>query len=259
MTSAGANTLSFRPRRPCHLEVDAGRVVRFSFAMTLPTDFHPLVVRQAPPAGGMILTVEAPRRATTPLLAGLAPLALEGRPLYCVDGANRFDPYAFSLHARRWGVEPEAVLDRVFVTRAFTIHQLQAVVEEMLPPLGARWPAPVVAVLGLDELFREESLAVAERRLVLGAVAQGLRALRTDGMRLVVTHAAVPGGERWWEPLRRLGDVHCRAAGGEGLDIHMVRCLDGTDTADIQHLPAGANRLLAAFSARAAGRAQGGV
>jgi hypothetical protein len=149
------------------------------------------------------------------VLGGLAPLVVEGRELWCVDGGNCFDPVAFSTHARRHGIDPEAVLDRIRITRAFTIHQLEAVVTEMLPPLVERDPRPLVAVLGLDHLFLEESLPLRERRQVLGHIAGTLRDLRARGMMLLVTHDPPRERGAWWKPLiDRLGD--CRGLVREG-------------------------------------------
>src|SRR5690606_5541175 len=115
-----------------------------------------------------ILALQIQRRLLSQMLGGLAPLILEGeRTLYCADSMNAFDPYAFSTYARRRGFDPGPALDRIFVTRSFTIHQLEAVAAEMLLPLAHLEPRPLVALLGLDHLFLEETLPLRERRQVL--------------------------------------------------------------------------------------------
>ncbi|MBI5155405.1 hypothetical protein HZA57_09225 [Candidatus Poribacteria bacterium] len=220
-------------------------------------------ILRAPPSPAVpaALVLEAPRRATAAVLGRMAPLFLAPeRRLYVADGFNGFDPYAFSLEARRRGLR-EDVLDRIFVTRAFTIHQLEAVTREMFPPLLGGDAPLVIAVLGLDHLFLEESLCAAERARVLRRVIGDLESLRRGGARLVVTHEAVPPGQPWWRPLLEFGDVRARMV-PDGEDEWMPRierCNDGTDPADIQYLAAGRDRLVEGVPPGSAGGAASGV
>jgi hypothetical protein len=181
------------------------------------------------------------------VLGRLAPMLVAGEQrLYVVDGANGFTPYVFSREARRRGLR-EDVLDRVFVTRAFTIHQLAAVTERMLPDLlRPGEPPPAIAVLGLDHLFLEESLRVAERTRVLTAVMADLQGLSRGGAHLLVTHERLPEEQTWWKPLREFGDVRARALpqGDNEWTLKIERCPDGTNTADLQYLAPGGDRLL---------------
>lgn len=154
-----------------------------------------------------MLTLEVGRAWSGGVLGGLAPLVAEGRALYCVDGANCFDPYAFSHHARLHGAVPEELLDRVFVTRAFTIHQLLAVTAEMLPALAGEEPRPVLVVLGLEQLFLEETLPMAERRRVLSDVMRNLAAVRDGGISLLVTFDPPQANRGWWKPMIDVGDI----------------------------------------------------
>lgn len=56
-----------------------------------------------------------------------------GLPVLQFVGGNRCDPYGLARAARRVGVDPEEVLGHSRVARAFTAHQLTALVEEALP------------------------------------------------------------------------------------------------------------------------------
>lgn len=168
--------------------------------------------------GAAILALETSRAWTSEVLGGLAPLVLEGhRRLYCVDGGNSFDPYAFSHYARRRGYDPEAALGRVFITRAFTIHQLEAAVTGMLEPLsrdpGGRHDPAIGAVLGLDHLFLEETLPTGERRAALSRVLASLGRARDGGMMLIATHDPPTGnpGRDWpGRQIARTGDLRAR-------------------------------------------------
>ncbi|MFH0794771.1 MAG: hypothetical protein V2A74_12150 [bacterium] len=151
---------------------------------------------------GSIIALEAPRRATAAVLGELAPVLLRGeRELYCVDGGNCFDPYGFAVYARKHRADAGQMLERIFVTRAFTIHQLEAVVAEMLPPLAARRPPPMLAILGLDHLFLEETLPLAERRQVLGRIMSRLKGLRSRRMTMLLTYDPPLRARAWWKPL----------------------------------------------------------
>lgn len=193
------------------------------------------------------LVLVAPRRATSTVLGRLAPLFLPGdRCLHVVDGANSFDPYAFAQEARRRGLRDD-VLDRVFVTRCFTIHQLAAVTRGMLLPLLHGDGEPAITVLGLDHLFLEETLRVSERGLVLGGVMRDLDGLRAGGARLLVTHEAPPRAQAFWRPMLEFGDMRARMLprGDGDWKLQIERCADGTDPSHIQHLASGGDRLLA--------------
>jgi len=125
-----------------------------------PVSIPPSFPEPASPAG--VWTLQVARSSTPRVLAQLTSWVFAGRRLYCVDGCNRFDPYVFSALARGRGLDPETVLARIFVTRCFTIHQMEAVAAEMFEGLLTQRPEPLVAVLGLDFLFLEESVSLSE-------------------------------------------------------------------------------------------------
>jgi len=160
----------------------------------------------------VVLAMEMARRETGEVLGGLAGLVQAGRPVYCIDAWNRFNPYAFAEWCRTRRIDSRLMLERVFVSRCFTIHQLDAVVAGMVPPL-ARDPArPIVAVLGLEHLFLEESLSESERRTVLGRVLRGMARARGLGLSLLVAFEGWNDrGAPWWRaPLLAMADRHIR-------------------------------------------------
>jgi hypothetical protein len=148
------------------------------------------------------LGVELQAEDMAPLLAGLARLVGPGREIYCADACNRFDPYRFSDWARRSGQDPTDVLSRVFVSRAFTIHQMAALARELVPTLAARRPRPLVVVLGTESLFLDEQIPLFERQHHFRLTMASLVELRAAGVSLVATmtpeSSRTPG-----EPTRR--------------------------------------------------------
>jgi len=159
-----------------------------------------------------LTALQISRRHVSGLLEEMAPRAVpEDSRLYCVDANNSFSPYPFAQYARCHRFAERALLDRIFVTRTFTIHQLQAVAEEMLPPLLEMKPPPLLAVLGVEHLFLEETLPRQERRRILFAVAKALGRLRDEGMMVLATYDSPPRDVReWLGPLLDTSDSHRR-------------------------------------------------
>lgn len=157
------------------------------------------------------------------VLAGLARHVGPQRALYCVDGCNRFDPYRFSDWARRAGMDPSEVLDRVFLSRAFTVHQMAALCREMLPGLVGLEPRPLVVFLGIESLFLDEQIPAFERAHLFDASLREVVSLRQAGLSILATvgmdsgEPGVPSVAPWLAKVRRAADamtVLRRLAGG---------------------------------------------
>ena len=104
-------------------------------------------------SAGAIPAVVVPRGKTGHLIAALGPYLTEGRTLYCLDGGNVFNPYRLSACARGEGIDPGRILNQVFVSRAYTCHQLLEAARVMLPSLLDQKPEPIVILLGLIGFF----------------------------------------------------------------------------------------------------------
>jgi hypothetical protein len=96
-------------------------------------------------------------------LALTAQIALQ-RPVWVIDGGNRFDALWLAEYAARLGHPPEPVLDRIRVSRAFTCHQMAERVLS-LPPEAA----PLV-ILHLLDTFYDENVPISEARRLLNAL-----------------------------------------------------------------------------------------
>lgn len=173
----------------------------------------------------MALRLEGGR--SGPVWVALAPLLLAGGRVYCVDGGNQFNPYRLTELLRARGVDPMPALERIFISRAYTCHQLLGAVEALArvaaaiparaadaPDAGAlpaEGPASVAGViLGVETLFLDEDLPLYERaRLYERALAEARR-LRGLGLPMLITHsadAAGPWGRELAAQTRPLGDA----------------------------------------------------
>jgi hypothetical protein len=109
-------------------------------------------------------------------LALTAQIALQ-RPVWVVDGGNRFDALWVAEYIARSGKPPEAILARIHVSRAFTCHQMAERILSLPAPgpeAGAGEAAPLV-VLHLLDTFYDENVPLAEARRLLGALWPFLR------------------------------------------------------------------------------------
>ena len=101
-------------------------------------------------------------------LALTAQIALR-RPVWVIDGGNRFDALWLAEYIARAGQAPEPVLDRINISRAFTCHQMAERILSL--PVEA---APLV-ILHLLDTFYDENVPITEARRLLNALWPTLR------------------------------------------------------------------------------------
>jgi hypothetical protein len=121
------------------------------------------------------------------LAAGQA--LLHGVPVTLVDGSNRFDLYGLAEFARRAagsGGSPEQVLHNIFISRAFTCYQMEAVLTERLPAFVHAKQSSVVLIFGLLDTFYDEQAPLFEVRNALERIILALQALRDEGISLLL-------------------------------------------------------------------------
>ncbi len=114
---------------------------------------------------------------------------LNGIPVTLVDGSNRFDLYGLAEFARRAvgsGGSPERVLRSMFISRAFTCYQMEAVLTERLPAFVHAKHSPVVLIFGLLDTFYDEQAPLFEVRNALERSIRALHALRDEGVALLL-------------------------------------------------------------------------
>ncbi|MGB2957395.1 MAG: hypothetical protein WBD30_00755, partial [Bacteroidota bacterium] len=105
-------------------------------------------------------------------LSAAAYVLLNGVPLTLVDGTNRFDVYYIAEFARkvtsgrvgRIPAAPESLLDNIFISRAFTCYQMEALVTDRLPEFVRKVQSPVVIIFGLLDTFYDEQAPLFEVR-----------------------------------------------------------------------------------------------
>lgn len=119
-------------------------------------------------------------------LRALARPLLAGEPAVIVDGGNRFDPYEIARAERALGGSGHAGLSRLLVSRAFTCHQMEALLSRRLAPALARSGARFAVVLGLPETFLDADVPYAEACRVFRGSLSALRRIARHGTRVIL-------------------------------------------------------------------------
>jgi hypothetical protein len=164
---------ALRPRRPRPI------------LPTEPALFAWIARRLAP---GEVTVWSGPSVAVEPLLELLyaASATVRGR-VSLLEGANRFHPYRIGELGRSLGLDAGATLRRIRLARAFTAHQMVALVDGWLPELRAH-PATLLVGHDLPALFWDGETPDDERDALLRQVARGLaEVVRRSGLPLLLT------------------------------------------------------------------------
>jgi hypothetical protein len=141
---------------------------------------------------------------TRALLAALTILAARGHPIRVFDGGNRFDGYFIARLARRLSSDPQATLERIKLSRAFTCFQLAELIENT--PDGGFFSfstvteekTPLLFVLDLLNTFYDESVPLRDCERLLHNTISHLKRLAVHGPVIVgAREPRVLVKERW--------------------------------------------------------------
>jgi len=89
-----------------------------------------------------------------------------GFKVLVADGANSFNPYVVSRFARKEGFQPDELLKKISVARAFTCHQLATLIRERLDPVIPPGVSSLVVFLGPCTMFFDEDVPGEEAALL---------------------------------------------------------------------------------------------
>ncbi len=153
-------------------------------------------------------------------LRALARPLLYGETVVAADGGNRFDPYEIAKAAKALEGDGKEALSRIRVSRAFTCHQMEALLVHKLPSALARYDAGLALILGLPETFTDADVPYAEACRLFRSCLSALRRISSKGARIVlVSKAELPRGARYSSPMPA-------AENRAGFFRHLVRTAD---------------------------------
>jgi hypothetical protein len=115
-------------------------------------------------------------------LSAAAHVLLSGVPITLVDGTNHFDVYYIAEFARRMassgGPSPDELLNNIFISRAFTCYQMEAVITERLLAFVLKKSSPVAIIFGLLDTFYDEQASLSDVRAGVLRIIGALRQLK---------------------------------------------------------------------------------
>ena len=132
-----------------------------------------------------------------------------------VDGGNTFRLYKVSRLARLHHLKPREVLERIFISRAFTMHQMTSLLLDGLEEAAKRHGAKLVIVSDFEGLFLDEDIKPEESREIFSQVVAYVSEFAKNNDAIVI--AACPP------------HYYCRY----GAFLHAVACSKSTITISI--------------------------
>lgn len=119
-------------------------------------------------------------------LRAVASLLASGQHVVFIDSANAFNPFLIAEVATRLNRPPEELLDRIHVSRIFTVHQLEALITERLSDALTTYASRVLVASGLLDNLYDEDVELREAWRVFRKATAHLRALADAGVLVLV-------------------------------------------------------------------------
>jgi len=103
-----------------------------------------------------------------------------------VDGGNTFRLYKVSYLAQLHQLDPTEVLQRIFISRAFTAHQMTSMILDKLEEVALKCDARLVIVSDIAGLYLDKDVQSEESREVFSQVAARLSKLAEENSLIVI-------------------------------------------------------------------------
>jgi hypothetical protein len=84
-----------------------------------------------------------------------------------IDAGNSTDVYQYVEFGRRYGLDTRQVLQRVVVTRVFTIYQLVHLIVYNLPEMIHKFDAKLILIPDLFDMFIQDQIDIKEAKLLI--------------------------------------------------------------------------------------------
>jgi len=103
-----------------------------------------------------------------------------------VDGCNRFDAHSIARFARQRSIDPDVLLNRIFVSRGFTCYQMEAAITSRLFPMLECIDSRVALIFGLLDTFYDEQAPLRETTHMLDRIIAALRSMKSRGISILL-------------------------------------------------------------------------
>jgi len=112
-----------------------------------------------------------------------------GSPVVLVDGGNTFNLYGVSRIAQQYGMDPKGVLERIFISRAFTAYQLTSLIMNGLKQAVEKSKAKLIVISDITGLYLDRDVPKTEAKDVFNKLTLFLSEFpKENGVIVVATH-----------------------------------------------------------------------
>jgi hypothetical protein len=109
-----------------------------------------------------------------------------GISIATIDGCNRFNVHLLARYAREHRIDPQAFLNRIYVSRGFTCYQMEAAITRRLLPFLRAKNARAAIILGLLETFYDEQAPFREVTQMIERVIGALHEIKAGGISVLL-------------------------------------------------------------------------
>jgi hypothetical protein len=109
-----------------------------------------------------------------------------GSNVVFVDGGNTFQLYHIARLARLHRLDPKQVLERIYISRAFTAYQITALILEKLKETIKRYDAKLAIISDIAGFFLDKDVAETEARRVYSQVTAYLSNFAKENQIIIV-------------------------------------------------------------------------
>lgn len=105
-----------------------------------------------------------------------------------LDAGNSFDLYLFTSLAREHGIDMRRALEKIIISRAFTIYQLHSLVKQSLPEILDTYNSKFVVISNIFDMFTDGDVKSKEAQLILVDIRRAIQEMcREKGVVIFVT------------------------------------------------------------------------
>lgn len=103
-----------------------------------------------------------------------------------VDGGNSFSPYLVAELARSYGLDSRTVLEKIYVSRAFTAYQLSSLIMEKLESFLKSKKAKLLIVSDISSLFFDKDIPKTEAKDLFMKICTKLSEIAANKQTIVI-------------------------------------------------------------------------
>lgn len=103
-------------------------------------------------------------------------------PVVIIDAANTTDPFFLAGIFKTSGIEPEALLQRGFISRCYTFYQVDVTITEGLAEFMRKAQARTLLVFGLLDLIDDDQVAIPDIHDILTRIKETFDHLKSENI-----------------------------------------------------------------------------